>query len=384
MQSLGGVPIGGAHATHAWRHHGIVVEATPLRKSSLYEDLALREFRAFAMAARWPEGTIVDPFDGRRDVWRRRLRMPPESDRFAQDPLRVLRGWRRIAEGWHWAPETAARAAAQAPRLAEVPPERIGPVMLKLLAGKYVRRALMQMQTWPGLLQALHPALAALVQTVPPGNHHFAPWTHTALLAGALPPQPAALRLAALWHDTGKVSHHLASPTPPATRYHLKDHATRSAAMAERVLQQWAIPKQIRTQTIRLIAAHSFTPATLAADAGARRIWLAEHPDLWTALLTFKRADRWSAGKCHRNDDLNHLANAAAQTQNEPYPRRPADLPVDSAALFTELDIRGARRKHLLTALWHWVLADPAHRNCDEAIRRRAAELTTAPRSSTS
>ncbi|MEE2827995.1 MAG: multifunctional CCA tRNA nucleotidyl transferase/2'3'-cyclic phosphodiesterase/2'nucleotidase/phosphatase, partial [Myxococcota bacterium] len=74
---------------------------------SLEEDLACRDLTVNALAER-PDGSLVDPFGGRRDLEARVLRHV--GDAFVADPLRVLRVARFAAQlsplGFTVAPET--------------------------------------------------------------------------------------------------------------------------------------------------------------------------------------------------------------------------------------------------------------------------------------
>src|SRR5262252_9362285 len=87
------------------------------------------------MAARLPSLEIVEPFGGLRDLKDRVLRTPgrPE-DSFNDDPLRILRAARFVAElGLAPAHEVRAAMTALAPRLEIVSAERIGAEIEKLL-----------------------------------------------------------------------------------------------------------------------------------------------------------------------------------------------------------------------------------------------------------
>ncbi len=75
------------------------VDVARLRAPELLDDLALRDFTVNAMAMDLNgEGlALVDPFDGREDLNRRLLRAVTEGA-FSDDPLRMLRGVRMVAE----------------------------------------------------------------------------------------------------------------------------------------------------------------------------------------------------------------------------------------------------------------------------------------------
>ena len=73
-------------------YRGFVVDADPA--VTLEEDLGRRDFTINAIARR-PDGTLVDPFHGARDLESRVLRHVGPA--FVEDPLRVLRAARFMA-----------------------------------------------------------------------------------------------------------------------------------------------------------------------------------------------------------------------------------------------------------------------------------------------
>jgi len=85
-------------------HTGFTVTADP--SVTLEDDLKRRDLTINAMA-RTPEGELVDPYAGARDLQERRLRHV--SDAFVEDPLRVFRVARFAAQlpGFQVAPDTA-------------------------------------------------------------------------------------------------------------------------------------------------------------------------------------------------------------------------------------------------------------------------------------
>jgi putative nucleotidyltransferase with HDIG domain len=101
------------------------VDVLPVLGGSIESDLASRDFTINAMAESLAGGAYVDPFGGMADLRARRLRMVA-SGAFVDDPLRALRLVRLAAE-LDLTPEsrTVAAAAASAPALAQVAPERV-------------------------------------------------------------------------------------------------------------------------------------------------------------------------------------------------------------------------------------------------------------------
>jgi len=111
------------------------VDVARLRASDLLGDLALRDFTVNAMAMDLASGTLtlIDPFNGREDLNRQLLRAVSEGA-FCDDPLRMLRGVRMVAE-LHFTIEGATFTLVRrdAPKLASVSPERVRDELMRIL-----------------------------------------------------------------------------------------------------------------------------------------------------------------------------------------------------------------------------------------------------------
>jgi tRNA nucleotidyltransferase (CCA-adding enzyme) len=123
-------------------HTGFTVHADP--DVTLEDDLSRRDFTVNALA-RSRDGDLVDPFGGRADLDARWLRHVTPA--FAEDPLRVLRGARFVAELAPWGfrvhPDTIAfmRAMAASGELADLSPERVWRECARALAAPGPLRA---------------------------------------------------------------------------------------------------------------------------------------------------------------------------------------------------------------------------------------------------
>ena len=128
------------------------VDVARLRVPDLLDDLALRDFTVNAIAldinTAAAEPALFDPFDGRADLSRRLLRAVTEAA-FRDDPLRMLRGVRMVAElGFRIEDATYSLIRRDAP-------------LIQLVSGERVRDELMRILTAPGAWQHLR-LLAAL------------------------------------------------------------------------------------------------------------------------------------------------------------------------------------------------------------------------------
>jgi tRNA nucleotidyltransferase/poly(A) polymerase len=136
------------------------VDVARLRVPDLLDDLALRDFTVNAIVmdlqAAAPDSGVYDPFDGRADLARGLLRAVTEGT-FRDDPLRMLRGVRMVAElGFRIEDATYNLIRRDAPLIQHVSAER-------------VRDELMRILTAPGAWQHLRllAALGLLRHTLP-------------------------------------------------------------------------------------------------------------------------------------------------------------------------------------------------------------------------
>ncbi len=122
----------------------------------LEQDLSRRDFTVNAMALA-EDGTVIDPFGGREDLKKRRIRCVGEADRrFAEDALRMLRAVRFCAQlGFTMEEKTAAALGRNAHRVEKVSRERIRVELEKTLLSP--RPELVGKMMDAGLLDHLYP-----------------------------------------------------------------------------------------------------------------------------------------------------------------------------------------------------------------------------------
>ena len=190
-------------------HRGFVVDADP--SVTLEEDLGRRDFTINAIAQRG-DGSLVDPFDGARDIEARVLRHV--GDAFVEDPLRVLRAARFMARfaplGFSVAPETMAlmRRMVEAGELAELTPERVWQELRRALAAP-APSAFVRTLRDCGALAVVLPEVDALYGIPQRAEYHpeVDTGTHVELvcdMAARLAPGDDIVGFAALVHDLGK------------------------------------------------------------------------------------------------------------------------------------------------------------------------------------
>lgn len=308
----------------------IEVDVARLRVPDLLDDLALRDFtiNAMAIAIEAADGQrLFDPFDGRLDLERRLLRAVTEGT-FRDDPLRMLRGVRMVAElGFGIEDSTRNLIRRDAPLLALVAAERVRDELMRILAAPGAWQHVRLLADL-GLLPHVLPESAAQIGVTQSPPHYQDVFDHSrsvlahlegvyALLwpeSGYAIPQPAAgdatvFAPPAAWDELAAAL----APFAPELRNHLL--APLAVGHARRQLLMWAA------------VAHDWgKPARRVEDADGQAHFY-DH-DRWGALLAQARAQalKFSGDEVAyvaRLTDLHmrpaHLARSAPMTRRAIY-----------------------------------------------------------------
>lgn len=253
---------------------------------SLADDLARRDFTVNAMAAD-ADGRIYDPYDGRRDLRRRRLATVGNPvERFSEDALRLFRACRFAAELDMRPTRELCAAMPQAfSRVRGLSLMRIKQETERLLVAPAVGRGL-DLFVRSGLAACscrgrqdgrefavpLLPELMHLPDTPQqPEFHAYDAWLHTLV---TVQHAPATLigRWSALFHDAAK-----GLPDIRAVRDgKLTDygHDVRGAEMAREVLTRWGYPSAVTERVAFLVGMHMRYHYFVQHESADTRKWL--------------------------------------------------------------------------------------------------------------
>jgi poly(A) polymerase len=204
-----------------------------VRPGSLDDDVWRRDFTVNALCQDFA-GRIVDRTGrGLDDLTAGVLRTPlAPAETFAEDPLRMFRGARFVAQlDFRLAEGVIEAMRAQAPRARILSAERIRDELVRLLLSPHPRRG-MEVLRDGGLLAQVLPELQAMVGVEQSGYHLYDVFDHTMHALEVSPPE-LITRLAVLLHDVGK------PPTAAVAadgRHTFHDHPQVGAAMAEEIL----------------------------------------------------------------------------------------------------------------------------------------------------
>lgn len=193
-------------------YRGFVCHAAP--DVTLEQDLARRDLTINAIAAT-PDGQLLDPYAGQRDLHNRWLRHVSPS--FSEDPVRLLRLARLSAQlapwGFRVAPQTHHLLTAMVDRgeVDALVPERVWAECHKALCSPAPQRFFSLLAS-TGALQRLLPELLTCPNL--PGSPARSVCLQALSLATQLSPEPE-IRLAALLHGLPTV--HTEAAHPPNT-----------------------------------------------------------------------------------------------------------------------------------------------------------------------
>jgi poly(A) polymerase len=232
---------------------------------SLLDDLVRRDFTVNAMAVSLgPDRTVTDPFGGLGDLLARRLRTPgTAADSFADDPLRMLRAVRFVAQlGLTPVDEVVAAMTDMASELGRITPERVQVELSKTLLQDAPRAAL-ELFVATGLADVVLPELPALRMEIDEHHQHKDVYTHSLTVldqaialekADEEAPSPdLVLRLAALLHDIGKPATRRHEPRGRVSFHH---HEVVGAKLVRKRLTALRYPKDVVEQVARLTFLH--------------------------------------------------------------------------------------------------------------------------------
>jgi tRNA nucleotidyltransferase (CCA-adding enzyme) len=244
--TLGFRLVEGRSTSAIWFHHTSdsgTMEVTPIRDTtSLTDDLQRRDFCCNALAMTL-SGEIIDPLGGRDDLDRRLLRACSHFS-FIEDPHRIFRAFRFLADGWNMSVETEEllRGRDWTTGLAVVPVERFSREMFKALGMRSPERFFEAMLEY-GIGKDFLPEIFRM-PSIPAGplEHHpegdlFSHSVQILQRVAAVSTDPLT-RFCAFFHDIGKLA------TSPADYPRHHGHNETGASMAVDFCRRLRLPAQ--------------------------------------------------------------------------------------------------------------------------------------------
>ncbi len=245
-----------------------------IAQGDIEKDLLRRDFTVDAMAYDPRQDALLDPSGGARDLDSKLLKaVRPEA--LSEDPVRVVKAFRLLAQlpGFTIAPQTLKEIHRRKDGLVDVPAERVSIELDLLLRCPSPGSAVREMAS-SGVLFLLFPELKPLEGLKQNRFHHADAFRHTMEAFAALDGPPrwmselelggkevdfVALRLAALFHDTGKA---MTRTEDDEGHAHFYGHPKFSAELAEKALKRWRFSNE-KVQAVAELCLHHLRPLAL-------------------------------------------------------------------------------------------------------------------------
>jgi tRNA nucleotidyltransferase (CCA-adding enzyme) len=386
------IPTGIEHGTVSVLVHGVAYEVTTLRGETTYsdgrrpdsvvfvktieEDLARRDFTVNAIAIDPVARTLIDPWQGLRDLDARSIRAVGDPlARFSEDGLRPLRAARFCATlQFEIDPATLAAIEPTLPTYRKVSAERIRDEWVKSMAARQPSRAFEVMRT-SGMLAITAPELLQMVGCEQNRHHAYDVWEHTMRCVDACRADPV-LRMAALLHDVGKpLSRAVGEKTADYTFHR---HEVIGAELALEIAARLRFSNQERDRIVHLVAHHLIQYADDWTDSAVRRFVRRVGREHLGDLYELARADAHAKGPdaddSLRAIDLLDLRVRAVVEAKDALTVR--ELEVSGHDVMQQLGIGpGPRVGEILEALLERVIEDPTL-NRRETLLELAGRVT--------
>lgn len=278
-------------------HRGFALDASP--EVTLEEDLGRRDLTVNAMALAG-DGRLIDPFGGRADLAKRKLRHV--SAAFAEDPLRVLRAARLAAQLQFVVDEGTMRLMATMVKegaLAELSVERVWMELVRGLETN-IPSFMFEVLRQCGALAELLPEIDALFAVPQDAACHPEGdvGTHTLRVVNACASNwwNTEVRWAALVHDVGK-----GLTAPKDLPYH-PGHEEAGVALARAINRRLKVPRSFARVAEAATRLHGAIHAFDGLDAAAvvalfeeLAVW--RDPSLFRQVLALAETDYESSPK---------------------------------------------------------------------------------------
>lgn len=264
-----------------------------VESGTLQDDQNRRDFTINAMALGLNEdnfGTLIDPFNGVRDLEAGIIRTPldPETT-FSDDPLRMMRAIRFATQlEFEVAPETLEAISKDKDRINIVSRERIIDELNKIVASTRPSRGF-KLLFETGLLKLIFPEMHRLqgVETIA-GKSHKDNFFHTLEVLDNVAAQSSDLwlRWAAIMHDIAKPA---TKKFDPQQGWTFHGHEDKGARMVPKLFAALRLPLNEKMRFVQKMVCLHLRPIVLAkdivTDSAVRRLLFEAGDDIESLML---------------------------------------------------------------------------------------------------
>ena len=321
------VPTGIEHGTVTVHFMGQEIEVTTFRTEAGYsdgrhpdsvnyaatieEDLSRRDFTMNAIAVNLSDGSIVDPFEGRKDIKAKLIRtVGSANERFMEDGLRPIRAIRFACKlGFSIEKQTYSELFKEEihKKISSISMERFRDEFIKILSAEKPSEGLKLLEE-TGIFQLFIPELLegrGCIQSDYRAFHKFDVLDHLYYACDGAPANKLEVRLAALFHDIGKPAakqikkqtvldgskKNKASKEIETITFY--NHDKIGAEITEKILTRLKFPNVTIKNVCHLIKEHMFNYESSWSSASVRRFLVRVKPEYLEDLFDLRLADMY-------------------------------------------------------------------------------------------
>lgn len=368
-----------------------IIEVTTMRKEGDYrdhrhpvevswtdkieEDLSRRDFTVNALALS-PEGKIVDPFEGQRDLKEGIIRSVNDPNkRFQEDALRLIRAI-RIATALNFTiyPKTLEAIKKNSSLIKEIASERVREELFKLLGSensyegvKLLKEANMLKEILPEIEECF-----GIVQEGPNHNRVYDIGEHSFLALQFTPSKDPLVKFAALLHDIGKVDTFKKDREGNVTFY---NHEIAGARKVLKIAKRFNLSKKQTDKLFKLVRYHMFTISEYQTDSAVRRFIKNIGFENIEDIFALRVGDRLGGGTPTKTSwRMEKFQERIKEVMTKPF--SVTDLKVNGKDVMEVLEIKPSRKVgEVLDKLFQEVLKDPS-KNSREYLLERIKKLS--------
>jgi putative nucleotidyltransferase with HDIG domain len=259
------------------------------------KDLACRDFTMNAMAKNVLTSDIVDPFDGRSDIKKKLIRLA-FMKAFEKDPQKLLQAIQfAVRFNMRLSRDILLRIRQNAYRIKLVAGEQIFEELKNImLQSERPSEAFILMKDTDLLMGVLPELAAAVGMDQPMKFHKMDVFEHTMVVLDGVPTTKLHVRLAALFHDLGKVK----TRKVINGEIHFFGHEVVGARLAGEVLNdRFHAPAALTEQVVSLVKNHMFPADWKLSSCTVRRLISRVGESLIRDLIVLRIGDRLGSGK---------------------------------------------------------------------------------------
>lgn len=290
------IPTGIAHGTVTVLQKNCKIEVTTFRTesdysdgrhpdnikyaSSIEEDLSRRDFTMNAIALNLKDGSIVDPFNGQKDIKNKIIKTCGNPiERFSEDGLRPIRAIRFSSQlNFSIDKDTLNAIPLTIEKTKKISIERFHDEFIKLLKSDKPSVGLKLLEQ-TNLLKVFIEELAncrGVSQSDQRGYHQFDVLDHLFYACDGAPKSNFIVRLAALFHDIGKVQakkeeKRIDNNGNEFIALTFYNHEKYSKSITENILKRLKFSNEIIKNTLHLIENHMFYYESNWSNSAVRR-----------------------------------------------------------------------------------------------------------------